>query len=155
MFTLTNVHPFFVHAPLVLIPTAALLVWLGRKQPSDGWLRAIRLSVLGAWLGAVAALLSGLVANSTIVATGALAAMINQHQTNGIVLTAITSVAAILTLCEWRGWLSQRAWWVRGALLTWATIGVFTIGHSGATMVYRHGVGVQASALPEIQNNLH
>ncbi len=36
-----NIHPFFVHAP-VLIPTAAAMVWLGRRIRTSGFELAIQ-----------------------------------------------------------------------------------------------------------------
>ena len=32
-----NTHTFFVHAPVVLIPTAAAMVWLGRRIRTRGF----------------------------------------------------------------------------------------------------------------------
>lgn len=145
-----NVHPFFVHAPLVFVPAAALLVWLGRRTPSEGFFRATLLVTFAAALGAWGALASGLVAAASL-ATGAngatLGELIGQHQIQGIVLTSITTAASVVALAEWRGWIGRRAWWVRGALLTWASLGVLATGHSGATLVYQHGAGVVAAAV--------
>lgn len=44
MFTgFANIHPFFVHTPLVLVPVAALMVWLGRKISQPGFDTAVLL----------------------------------------------------------------------------------------------------------------
>ena len=126
-----NVHPFFVHAPLVLIPATALMTWAGRWMREGGFETATRLLVVAAALGAVAAMTSGLLTDGTFAHDAPLGAIIRQHEINGIVVTAILSVTALVTIAEWRRMIPSRLWWIRAALLTWATVGTFTIGHSG------------------------
>ena len=137
-----NVHPFLVHAPLVLIPTAALMVWLGRKIGKEGFDTATALITVAAALCALAAMASGLWARETFPHDETIGALMKQHQINGIVLTAVASLAALLVVAEWQGWIGRRVWWLRGALLTWAAIGAFFSGHNGATLVYIHGAAV-------------
>jgi hypothetical protein len=132
-----NLHPFFVHAPLVLIPLAAVFVWFRRAN-------GLTLFVtVAAAIAALVAMASGLVALDTIVVEPGFAEVLRQHRINGIVLAAVSSVAAMLAVAEWRGWITARAWWVRALVLTWMSVGTFYAGHSGATLVYVHGVAVK------------
>jgi uncharacterized membrane protein len=142
-----NLHPFFVHAPLVLIPTAAIMVWLGRMIRKDGFDTATFFITVAAALGALAAMASGLWTEGTFLRDQALDELVNKHAQNGIALTVIASVAGLLAVAEWRGWIGGRAWWLRGLLLTWAAIGAATGGHSGARLVYIHGVAVARGAM--------
>jgi uncharacterized membrane protein len=141
-----NVHPFFVHAPLVLIPTAALMVWLGRIVRKEGFDTATLLLTVAAALCALAAMTSGLLTDGTFPRPDSLNELLTKHEINGIVLTIVASVAALLSIAERRGWLGGRAWWLRALLLTWASIGAFTSGHNGAQLVYLHGAAVHPIA---------
>jgi uncharacterized membrane protein len=137
-----NFHPFFVHAPLVLIPTAALMLWLRRFVAKEGFDTATLGVTVAAALGALAAMASGFFAEGTFPSDARLGELVGKHQINGVVLTIIASVAALWALAEWRGLLGKRVWWIRALLLTWATIGAATGGHSGAKLVYVHGAAV-------------
>jgi len=140
-----NLHPFFVHAPIVLVPSAAIMVWLGRRIRKEGFDTATFLVTIAAALTALVALASGLWASATVLHDGALAELVHKHQANGIALTAVTAVAALAAVAEWRGWVRRPIWWLRGALLTWAAIGVVFSAHNGATLVYLHGAAVVRS----------
>jgi len=140
--TFANVHPFFVHAPLVLIPTAAAFLLIGRKVRTAGFSTATLLVTIAAAITALMATASGLVAEGTLRPDPALDVVLRQHKINGCIMPGIVTIAALLAIAETRGWLTPRAWWLRTALLLWATIGVVYIGHSGATMVFLHGAAV-------------
>jgi uncharacterized membrane protein len=140
-----NIHPFFVHAPVGLIPIAATMIWVGRKIKKDGFDTATFLIVVAAALASIASMLSGLQASDTVPQDAALAELVWQHKINSIVVTIVTSVVALLAIADWRRWIKWRLWWVRGALLTWAAIGVAFSAHGGATLVYKHGAAVVRS----------
>jgi uncharacterized membrane protein len=140
-----NIHPFFVHAPLVLIPTAAAMVWVGRAVRKDGFDTATLLITIAAALGALAAMTSGYLTDGTFVADEATRVLLNQHQINGTVLAIVSSLAALMAVAERRGLVGRRAWWLRAAILLWATVGVVFNGHNGAQLVYQHGVAVSAT----------
>lgn len=137
-----NYHPFFVHLPLVLIPVAAVTTWLGRKIKKEGFDVATAMASVAAAVGGLLALASGWVAERTVASEGALAQLMEKHEMNGIVVTAIACVVAMLTVAQRRGWLGARTWWPRAVLLTFAAIGVVFSGQMGAEMVYLHGAGV-------------
>jgi hypothetical protein len=141
--TFANLHPFFVHAPLVLLPTATIGVWLGRRIRKEGFELASLLLTVAAALGALSALVSGLGTDGTFPRDALLDELVRKHQYNGIAVTVIASLAAVLALVERRGLVGSRAFWVRALLLTWASIGVVTAGHSGASLVYLHGAAVK------------
>jgi hypothetical protein len=141
-----NHHPFFVHAPIVLIPLAAVMVWLSRAVRKEGFETATLLITLAGVAGALGALISGLLADGSFPADAMLAELVQKHEYNGIAVTVIGSVAALVSLAEWRGFLPKKVWWIKGALLTWCAIGCFTGGHSGAHLVYEHGAAVARKA---------
>lgn len=78
-----NVHPFFVHAPLVLIPLAAVMTWLGRKVRKDGFDTATLLITLAAALAALAAMGTGWSTKGTFPRDEALRELMEKHETNG------------------------------------------------------------------------
>ena len=125
-----NIHPFFVHAPLVLIPLTALFVVLTRFIRRDGFELAALLINAGAALAAIAAMWTGYVAKDSVTANPAFAELLTQHQINGSILPGIITVVAALSFAQWRGWLKGWAFWLRLALLIWATVGTFYGGHS-------------------------
>jgi uncharacterized membrane protein len=137
-----NIHPFFVHAPLVLLPLAAIMTWLGLLLRKDGFDTATRLITLAAALSALAAMGSGLSAKGSFPVNAALGALMAKHESNGIVLTVLSSIAALLAIGQWRGILGKRSFCVRTAILTFVAIGVFFSGFMGAQMVYLHGAAV-------------
>jgi uncharacterized membrane protein len=140
-----NVHPFFVHAPLVLIPLAAVMSALGRRIKQPGFDLAVLLITVGAALGALAAMVSGLTAPATFAQSAAMAETLQKHQINGVILGAVSSLIALLAIAEWRGLGKNWLWWVRMALLVWVSVGAVFSGHNGARLVYQYGAAVSTT----------
>ena len=140
-----NFHPFFVHAPLAFIPLALVMTVLGRRNRDAGFNRATLLVTVAAGLTALVAMATGLRATNTL--TGApLGLPLDQHQINGCALGIVCGISALLATGEWLGWLGNRAWWLRAAMIAWCTIGCFFCGHSGAKLVYQHGAAVMSAS---------
>jgi uncharacterized membrane protein len=136
-------HPFFVHAPLVLIFFSAVFLWIGRKLKQDAWDLATLFVTCCAALTAVAAVISGFLAADAL--QGAFPDEVFQHRTNAIVITSLILVCAVLALLERRRVIAPKLWWIRAALCSFAAWGVFFNGWSGAQLVYVHGASVRAS----------
>ncbi len=141
-------HPFVVHFPLALGPTAALALASARLLRDDR--HAAVLATVGTWnLGAAA------VAAVAAVATG-LAAVIGlhidaaaQHAVAVHVKWAILTSIMLVLLAVWRGAGSQQASrpsMLFVLLLLAATFGLAATGYLGAQNVYRHGIGIAAPA---------
>lgn len=146
-----NWHPAVVHFPIALAVTATLLLLLGRLRPANPTFTASgRLLVLFAALSAGLAAALGWYAFETVEHDGAGHLFMLHHRN-----WALAGTAGLIGLAVWDG-LRQRAERpVHAALLPImlaisASLGV--TGWLGGEMVYRHGIGVSASAFaaPEV-----
>jgi uncharacterized membrane protein len=137
-----NLHPLFVHAPLVLVPLAAVMTWLGHAVRKDGFDLATLLITVAAAVTAVLALVSGWWAEGTFPANPAMHDLMENHETLAVVVTTTTAIAALLAFVAWRGVGGARVFWARGGVLTFATLAVLVGGHWGAQLVYLHGAAV-------------
>ena len=135
-----NVHPLFVHFPIALLLAAFGLEALGiilkheRLQYAAAWNL-----VLGA-VGAIAAVITGLLAEGTISAGGAVGDLLRTHETLALVATGLAVVLAAWRLRLRRG-MSRPA---RAAFVALMLAMVIVIGvgaHHGGRMVYEFGAG--------------
>lgn len=140
-----NLHPVFVHLPLVLLPLAllfqALAVW---KQREDWQRLALWLLWLGT-LGALAAAGTGLLAEETIEVPDPAIEVIEWHETLMLVTTGLAAALSVLAF-----FLRRRL--TRGlqvGLLVGLLIvgGVLVVGADrGGQLVYQFKVGTQPPA---------
>lgn len=140
------IHPAFVHIPLALLPTAVLLATWAAWKDAHWARRAARVLLALGLLGALAAVLSGVLEEDAAVGVVDAAAMaaIQRHK---LVALVATGVFALLT-----GWL----WWRPTTLTTrrhaiaflvagWLGVALILLaGYLGGEVVYVHGVGVDA-----------
>jgi len=144
---LENLHPVFVHFPLVLLPLALVFQLLGMLRKSHEWQRvALVLLVLGT-VGAAAAVLSGLEAEEEVEVPEAAVEAIEQHE---ILMKICGGFALLLTVL---GLLGRRfeARAMPVILLAGLALlnGLLVIGADrGALLVYKHGVSVAKPAGP-------
>jgi uncharacterized membrane protein len=142
-----ELHPFFVHFPIALIFTAALLDWVR-------WFKdRTRLLAAGFWGGTTPLLILAFFSAAAAVTTGLLDAQhvastvpwhdhLDRHQ----VLAFMTSgLLAILVLWRvaLRGAFPQRSVLSYLILLLAAVITVGIGAYFGGEMVYSHGAGVE------------
>ncbi|MGB4062788.1 MAG: DUF2231 domain-containing protein [Azonexus sp.] len=146
-----NWHPAVVHFPIALAVTATLLLLLGRWRPANPTFTASgRLLILGAAVSAALAAALGGYAFQTVEHDAAGHLVMLRHRN-----WALAGTAGLIALAVWDG-LRQRAGQPPyGTLLPImlalsASLGV--TGWLGGEMVYRHGIGVSASAFaaPEV-----
>lgn len=143
----TDLHPILVHFPIAITIIVVLLDWgrwlLDRERllAAGFWEGTTPLLILG-FLGAVASVITGLLAEPAAEQTRAVAALIEAHELAAFFLTGLL---AILVL--WR--VSRRGSFPRPGslgylvLLLIAAALVIYQANLGAEMVYRHGVGVE------------
>lgn len=149
MDSIPNVHPLLVHFPIALLVVALLLdlvVIVGRK---DKLACCSGLVLCLAALGAVAALVSGFMAEGTITSLSDAQVAhktVQQHEQ-----AAIATVILAAILAGWRlarrlelppGWQKL----VYLVVLVAAVTMVGLTGRLGGTLVYGHGLGVKPPA---------
>lgn len=144
-----NLHPFFVHVPLVLLPLAAVMGVLGRKAGNEGFETATRLITLAGAIGGVTAVFSGWAADGSFHTTPALRALIEQHEVSGLAAAGLAAVAAGIAVAQLRGAAAPWLLWARTGLLAFAAVAVVIGGHQGAQLVYLHGAAVVPVAQQE------
>jgi uncharacterized membrane protein len=139
-----ELHPSLVHAPLVLLPTAAALEVLAASRRR--WLRG---RIFGAaarqlWWGVAG---SGLLAGAAGMAASQEVAVHDPRARDAMWVHGIGNVAVVLAalgLAAWR--TTRRASPASAALGAGAALGALYTAWLGGELVYGHGVGVKAMA---------
>jgi uncharacterized membrane protein len=144
-----NWHPMVVHFPVALVISAAAMLWGARLLRGER--RAATLAVVGTWnlcLGsaaAVVALATGLGAVLGLQLTAAAHLAISIH-----LKWAIVTSLVLVMLSVWRGAgtaAQSRPSWLFVVLLSAASAALLMTAYLGGQNVYRHGIGVQVSAV--------
>jgi len=140
-----DLHPFFVHFPVAVIPVAVILgLWSLIQRRNRGIRHAFRLCLLIAVLFALGAVLSGGRASerATLLVPHSL---LEAHEELGtwtfwLIVTAslLELLSAVRRLGAWPVPLHSLAF----VLVVSAVITTALAGHRGAEMVFRYGAGV-------------
>jgi uncharacterized membrane protein len=140
-----NWHPAVVHFPIALTVTATLLLLLGRLRPRHPTLPACaRLLVQLAALSALLAVALGWYAFQTVEHDGAGHLVMLRHRNWALAATAGLIAVALWEYRRQRAEAPARTLLLPLMLVLSASLGV--TGWLGGEMVYRHGIGVAASA---------
>jgi uncharacterized membrane protein len=138
-------HPAFVHFPIALLMVSLVLELIAVVSRREQLARCAGIVLLLAVLGAVAAVITGLMAEEVVeaqVEKTAAADLLAAHRIAALVVTGLA-----LLLVVWRLTLrleppkGARRWLYLAVLLA-ACVLVGATGRLGGTMVYGHGVGV-------------
>ena len=142
-----NLHPVFVHFPLVLLPLSFLFLLLGRLKKREDFQRAaVWLLYLGT-LGAVAAAGTGMLAEEQVSVPEAAEAVIEFHEFLGKVAAGLAIVLSLVALLGRRLLASAVPTVLLLGLLVLS--GILAVGADrGAQLVYQYGVSVGKAAPP-------
>ena len=139
-----NIHPMIVHFPIALIITVFIIDIIGLILKSEKLLYAGTIMTLAALVGAVGAVLSGLIAEDSVWHPGAAHELLETHELIGFISLGIIAVAAIIRwalkdkLLGFGGWLIL--------IITAVAIGFVSYGgYLGGEMVFTHGAGVKTA----------
>ena len=137
-----NIHPLLVHFPIALIFMVAIFDLIGALSKNRSFVFAANALTVFAAVGAIAAVVSGILAEGSIWHPGAAHDLLETHETVGFVFLGIIVVLAIFRFV-----IGDRIYGSMGwiAVLI-GVIGVTVVsygGYLGGEMVYTHGAGVK------------
>ena len=145
---MANVHPLLVHFPIALLSSFLVLEILAALSKSE------RMHVASSWmlyvgtLGAVATVIAGFMAASTVPHGGAAHEIIASHKSLGL---SVLVLAVVLTC--WRLMYKKRLSGMASVLnlmLAVIMVGLLIKGADlGGQMVYKYGVGVENIEPPQ------
>jgi uncharacterized membrane protein len=132
-----NVHPLFVHFPIALLLAAVALEvawWLARRD----WLRnSATVSLVLGTLGAIAAVITGLIASEAVKPADAAYSIVEAHESVAI---SVLCLAVVLTIRRLLNWDCRLSWLFLLAMLAMAGLVAWT-GYLGGRLVFEFGVG--------------
>ena len=140
---MANVHPLFVHFPIALLNGFLLMELLGAITDKASLRAAATWMLYLGTLGAVATVITGLMAASSVGHGEGVHELMLSHKNHGLVVLAIALVLSI-----WRLAVSERFSTksrVAHFILAVIMVGIMTVGaDKGGLMVYKYGVSVKA-----------
>ncbi len=136
-----NLHPLIVHFPIALLTVAVLCELLACFRKSPRLNDAALIIAIAAAVGALLAVVTGLLASNTVPAISETRLAFESHATLGYLVLASALAFAALKLAGRllntdRFLMAQIIVGVAGVILT------FMAAREGGELVYRHGVGV-------------
>ncbi len=145
LFNAPNIHPLFVHFPIVLWAVAALFLVVGAARGRDD------VTACGRWLlylgaaSSVVALITGYFATESMGHDAPGHGFVHDHKSFMLVATAIGIVAAGAAFALRRRAESLYRWIITG--LAVVTVATTMLGADrGASLVFQHGIGTPGAA---------
>lgn len=139
-----NFHPLLVHFPIALIAVIVALDFLAIVTKKKLFTDTATIVTYFAAAGAVATVITGLIAEDSVWHTKAAGELIDTHEVFGLIFLGIIILLAIFRLA-FRDRLVGRLTWI-AFLIALAGFGVITYGsYLGGEMVYHYGTGVKAA----------
>ncbi len=137
-----NIHPVAVHFPIALIFTVVLCDLIGILFKKRSFISAANILMIFAALGAIAAVVSGLLAEDSVWHPGPAHELLETHQTVGLVFLGIVLLLAIFRFVAGERIYGSLGW---VALLA-GIIGAVVVAYGanlGGEIVYTYGAGVK------------
>ncbi|UCE66570.1 MAG: DUF2231 domain-containing protein [Candidatus Zixiibacteriota bacterium] len=144
---MSNIHPLIVHFPIALIIVVFVLDLLGAIGRGKSLISAANILSIFAALAAVAAVISGLIAEESVWRTDQVHELINLHETIGFAVLGAALVSLIFRPAIKKKKSSGGLLWIAVIISLAAAILVGYEGYLGGEMVYRHGTGVEKARI--------
>ncbi len=137
-----NLHPFLIHFPIALLTSSFVFDLAGiltnRKSLNDaGWW-----TMLFGMLGLTAAVVTGLLAEKSVVVSATAQEHFESHQQIAFVVAGIYATLFLWRIANKGNLPANWRWWFLGIALL-GVAGIWICAWHGGEMVYRFGVGVQ------------
>lgn len=146
---LFNIHPMFVHFPVALLPAAFLLYGLGIVLKKPQLNASGRACLYMATAGALAAVITGLLAEESFPHNEVIHHMMQTHETLAWIVLGLSGALTV-----WSFFQSEhrpKGAWAFLALLGLANLTVMQGADIGARMVYLEGAAVKPAVKVIIQ----
>ncbi len=140
---LSPFHPRLVHFPIALSMVGVGFLVFGLIRRRERWIAYGQTSLLIGWLGVIAAVITGLIDQSSAPKDAAVTALINQHITTGIALLITVGLALYWPLRNKRLFSAGAARGGYIALLLLIVALVAIEGWLGGKLVYQFHVGIR------------
>ncbi len=141
-----NLHPLIVHFPIALIIVIFILDFFGVLFKRKSFLSAANILTIFAAIGAVMAVISGMIAEESVWHTEEAHELLELHEMIGFIILGLT-----LILLIFRPALKKKLFgslgWVAVLLSFVAAVLVGYTGFLGGEIVYKHGAGVQQAEI--------
>lgn len=148
-----NVHPVFVHFPIVLFPLSFLLYLLSLKCPQKGFPCTAQLTLILAELSVIITMVSGLLAEDSFSHNETIHHIMETHEA---LAYFIVSIGAVVTLWSFfRRDLKPRFFGAFLGLLVLVCVSVLLNADLGGRMVFVHGAAVKSTvpATPLVEHD--
>jgi len=139
-----NLHPIFIHFPIVLFPISFLFYVLAWRWRKEGILTSAHFLLLLATVSSIAAAISGYLAGESIPHNETIHHIMETHEKTGYGNVALGGVLSLWSFL--RKEARPRGYPVFLGLLAVLCLTVFLSADLGGRMVYIHGAGVKAAA---------
>ncbi|MGC8896963.1 MAG: DUF2231 domain-containing protein [Bacteroidota bacterium] len=133
-----NIHPLFVHFPIVLALVAALFEILSLILKRESYYNMASGLVILTAIAAIATTITGLVAESTVPHPDVAHPLMDTHKTIELVGGSLSIVSAL-----WVIFLKKKARLLRTVLIVATAVAISYGGFYGGRLVYDYGIGTQ------------
>lgn len=136
-----NVHPVFVHFPIVLLPMALLFYGLGISFKWRAWIVAGRVTLYLAFAAVIIAVLTGLAGAGSFPHGEEVERVMRTHKHTAYIVLGLTGILVLWSF--WQANQIPRASWAFLAVIAIASYFVLQNGDLGGRMVYVQGAAVK------------
>ncbi|MEE9554011.1 MAG: DUF2231 domain-containing protein [candidate division Zixibacteria bacterium] len=145
-----NLHPMIVHFPIALIVVVAICDLIGIVSARRSFIQTANIVSVFAGVGAVMAVISGMLAEESIWHPGPAHEILETHEMFGFIFLGVIIITVIFRLAIGDK-IYDRFKWI-GFILALIASGIVGYGgYLGGEMVYTHGAGVMEAQVKTAQ----